>query len=542
VFKIIDDGRPGGSPAPQVQPSSVPQTNSESSLQTTTPKRPQVGRLSNGSTSSSSDAERSNTPTSDGSYEIVPSSYPTSAISVKDVALSFYHISPHTKNEGFYPRPHITCAIEQHLLPGTREQTAPYLKTFVLYGPAGHGKTELAVSFFFAHRDEFDVMIFFHGDDKNKLDREMTDSVIGLGLLDASDAISSPALCYNELMSWLEYPVKKPMQNRRHRGLLTSPETTEFAKVLLVFDNTDDPHLVLKSCWPRNGLCSVLVTSQSPLAMSKQYFGTDGFEVGPLSEQQGMEMLSQLTSGMPNCSGLDAQTMKAIILRLNGFPLAIAGASSMINSQQLSLGDFKEFLHEENGYEEFLTYRIGGRIQRGYRHQNVGGAASLDSPDQIPRALLCVASFLDPDRISESILTAEIDVEALEGTQYPKSKSAFRKARRVLLHRSVLKRNHERKELWLHRIPRDLTLALLRDDPEEMRNLFDIAVLLVRSQWPSSIGAAVGKWSEVKRWDSCSALYIHIRRIWSAFSSNATILSSMKRIRALTELFADAGR
>jgi hypothetical protein len=89
-------------------------------------------------------------------------------------------------------------------------------------------------------------------------------------------------------------------------------------------------------------------------------------------------------------------------------------------------------------------------------------------------------------------------------------------------------------ELWPRRIS--------RNDPDKMRDLFNMAVFLVRSQWPSSIGAAVGKWSEVKRWESCSALYIQIRCLWSVFSSNAIILSSMKRIRALTKLFADAGR
>lgn len=520
----------------------ISRTDTEISSQAPMSPRPEDPFLSNGVTSPSSESARSHSRSSDGSIEVV-SPFSALNITVKDIILPYRQISPHTQNEDFFPRLEITKAIEDHLVVDKRGRSGPDLKTYVLYGPAGHGKTELAVAFFFDHLNDFDVMIFLHGENADKLRHDIANCVVGLGLVDQSDALSNAMFCYQQLMSWLEYPVKKPALSQRSLGRQAkSPEAGEFAKVLLVIDNADDPELVLNSCWPKHGLCSILVTSQSPVAMSHQYFGTNGSEVGLLSEREGMDMLSQLTSEVPTCSRMDTKTMQDITSRLNGFPLAIAGASSMVVSEQLSLEDLRDWLYEENGYEDFVRQRIGGKIQRGYKHTNISAAVTSDLSDEMPRALLSVACFLDPDGVSESILVANIDAEALAGTNYPRNKSEFRKARTALLRRSIIKRNNEQRTLWFHRIPRDVTLALLKDKPDEMRKFFDIAVVLVRSQWPSSIGAAVGKWHEVKRWETCSKLYIQIRNILSAFKSNEATLSSMSSVKSLVELFADAGR
>ncbi|KAL9619090.1 MAG: hypothetical protein Q9160_006266 [Pyrenula sp. 1 TL-2023] len=522
-------------------------TNSGMTTQLPLSPKSQVSFPTHGSSSTSSPSsksDRSDSHSSEGSFEAITDSS-ASSISVNDLLLPYRQISPHAPNEDFFPRPKFTQALRNYLLPlpDIRGRSGPNPKTFVLYGPAGHGKTELAVSFFFDHWNDYDVAIFIHGDNADKLRHEISDCVIGLGLVNEKDARSDSALCHRELMSWLEYPVKKSSRSQRWLGRQPKlPEAGGLARVLIVIDNADDPELVLDSCWPRHGLCSILVTSQSPAAMSKQYFGLNGLEVGPLSEEEGMDMLSQLTSNPLTDDSSDGKVMREIISRLKGFPLAIAGASSMVLSQQLSLEDLKDWLYEEDGYEGFLQQRIGGKIQRGYKYKNVGASLALDMSNEMPGALLSVASFLDPDGVPESILTANIGPDALEDSHYPEHKSEYRQARTALLQRSILKRNKEKQTLWFHRIPRDLSLALLKKSPDDMRKLFEIAVLLVQSQWPSSIGAAVGKWSEVQRWEACSKLYIQIRSILSAYEANETILSSMRHVKSLIELFADAGR
>lgn len=107
------------------------------------------------------------------------------------------HLIPFS-NRLFFPRPAIMEWIEAHLLPG--ESTSPTgLRSFLLHGLGGSGKTQLAAKFAHDHRNDYEIIIWAIADSEQKL---------ADGFIEAAKALNIPhdgdarAIMTN-VMNWL---------------------------------------------------------------------------------------------------------------------------------------------------------------------------------------------------------------------------------------------------------------------------------------------------------------------------------------------------
>ena len=142
---------------------------------------------------------------SDSSFEIVPGIANFDSASYK-VNLPCYMTKGHTKNKRFWPGNDVMDRIERALLPLPEDSGGglPVLRTFVLHGIGGVGKTEIATEFVHRHQDKFDAIFFLHADVRSRLSNEYIRIADHLGLEHDGDADSAQEI----VKDWLANPVK----------------------------------------------------------------------------------------------------------------------------------------------------------------------------------------------------------------------------------------------------------------------------------------------------------------------------------------------
>jgi hypothetical protein len=150
---------------------------------------------------------------SDSSFAIVPGAANFDSAS-HIVNLPCYMIKGHARNKRFWPREEVMKYIERALLPSLAEsgEALPTLRTFVLHGIGGVGKTEIATEFVHRHQDKFDA-IFFYMQMLGASSDEYIRMADMLGLEYDGDANSAQEI----VNDWLANPVKV-IHPRRQRS------------------------------------------------------------------------------------------------------------------------------------------------------------------------------------------------------------------------------------------------------------------------------------------------------------------------------------
>ncbi|MCJ1409512.1 hypothetical protein MMC19_003593 [Ptychographa xylographoides] len=280
---------------------------------------------------------------SEDSFEIIPAAV-NFAAKKRRADLPCYLLKPHTRNKDFFPRREIMQSIQTVLLPSTSAQCdrpSENLKTFVLTGLGGAGKTEVALEFVFAHQLQYDAVFILHADQRSRLSDEFCQIAVKLGLERPEDK-NDPDIIRDIVQSWLVNPVKSFTRADSMSSVFEDPHREPtLAKWLIVFDNADDPTF-LSDFWPSEGYGSVLVTSRDPMAKSQFFFGEAGSELGPLSIPDAAEFLKRLTREEDRQNSEEAS--QAIARRLDGLPLAIAQIAAIIRRRNLLLAEVSRTL------------------------------------------------------------------------------------------------------------------------------------------------------------------------------------------------------
>ena len=248
----------------------------------------------------------------------------------------------------------------------------------------------------------------------------------------------------------------------------------------------------------------------------------------PLSNDDSASLLRDLTISHDQPAA--DETSKAIADQLGGIPLAIVQMAAIIRRQSLSLKEFFDLYKEGANLHALHQFRIGA--QRGYEH-SLASVWALDQLSPGALVLLDVLSFLDPDAIQEEIILASAQQEIT--ARYLKGKAEYHLLLTELLQTSLIHRNGERRELWIHRLIQDVALAKLRIVKEEFQKHFDLTVLLLIKVWPFIVGGGVRRAHKVGRWDLCAKLYPHINRTRQLYVASLGTESAL----AASILFAD---
>ena len=439
--------------------------------------------------------------------------------------LPTYVLKPHQPNPDFHGRKDVLQKLENTLSPqsGTHLDRPLFgLKTFALCGAGGVGKTQIAVEYAYKSKGDFDAIFFLQADDTTKLAQGFADISLALGL-EAQAAAEDQAVSRDLVLGWLSQPTKRIQEDSKPVDDAAKPDATW----LIIFDNADDLSM-LADYWPVTGTGSVLVTSRDPLAKSRAHIPVDhGLDLEPLSVSEGGSLLRRIT-GIDKEK--DVETSITIATKLSGLPLAINQIARTISQRNLSFEEFLELYNDQSIRSEIH------QSKNGLDSKSLYTLWAFEDLSLVALGLLNIVSFLDPDRISEKLLSATDSCKKAIFTNedYPVSTQSFIGARTELTKSSLLKRNIDLKELQVHRIIQDIVRT--RMSPEIFQLTFDNAIGLLHCSWPFSEFE-----HSTQRWLLCEPLVAHINNNHSIFKQTEVLNISTARRPKFAQLLMEFG-
>lgn len=291
---------------------------------------------------------------------------------LKNVDILPYHMIPSGLDERFCCRSEEVLEVERALDPQTPKNE---LRVVAIYGMGGVGKTQLALHYACISKPRYDVILWIPAETQMKMTQALATAANNLGLPlgdDSQDDYQSAM----KIRDWLNSTSRR---------------------ILLVFDNVEKIDILLQ-VWPLTDKGSIVITTRSPTVALKR--ATKTIHLQCFNEDTGPQVLAQLTHSEPT-DDAEISAAKSICHILGGLPLAIAQIMPVITERCFS-------------YAEFLLYyrRSAAKIHAKegpsttYQH-NIDTVWEL-SIQQLPKeakVLQALLSFLDPDKVTERLLT-----------------------------------------------------------------------------------------------------------------------------------------
>lgn len=494
-----------------------------------------IPSLSSLGISSTTSSERSRL--SDSSFVIVPDPVQLPA-GVRKVNLPLHYPKTGPRTEHFTGRKDILKDIAKTLLPfasAASNGQGENLKTFVIHGLGGAGKTELARQFMNANKTAYDAVFFIRADNVPRLSEQFNQIAVQLGL-ESETSRNASDISRETLKTWLENPVRW-MKNPGSEVIspVSCVDQQAIAKWLIVFDNADDP-TVLSDFWPTAGCGSVLITSRDPMTRSHYFFPTAGVELEGLPLEEAAALLTHLT-GNDRRSTEDKvkRDTQAIAQRLEGLPLAIDQIGAIICKQGLTLFEFLDIYEEDKEFFELHPLRYG---KCRYEH-SLATVWALESLSRGALALLNFISLLDSEIIQEEIFFKTFRNVKIAG--FPSSKTDYYEARAHLLETSMVKKHFAENSLRVHGLVQGAAQAKMMASDGLLETNFCQAVRSVAELWPFiNKNYVVGSSGKVDRWVQCRKWFPHISQLAHVYKSFLQAKSPMASDVNLVELLTEA--
>ncbi|KAK7419372.1 hypothetical protein QQX98_003324 [Neonectria punicea] len=334
------------------------------------------------------------------------------------------------RNEFFHGRHEVLDLIHGVLMPLEDQdlqhghEKEPYrspLKSFVICGMGGMGKTEIALEYVHRHKAEFEAIFWISGSSESQFKAGFLDMAIKLDLLDDNEVFYPGLATTKQIVhAWLKNPV--------HTISSDPIKQDSYVKWLIVFDDLDDPELLADFC----GTGTVLVTTRNPAVKEGIFTQHPSLDLPPMPIEEGSLLFQKVSD-----SKTEQDCMKkcvAITTQLGGLPLAIVQMGYAIRCKQLSLRQFIE-LYDVDA-KTLQEVHLPGLT----KCRTILSIWNIDSLAPPALALLQVISVLHPDAVSEVILTNEPEKAILE--DYPKDLNKvdrLRKVQKYLPHIATIK-------------------------------------------------------------------------------------------------------
>jgi hypothetical protein len=392
------------------------------------------------------------------------------------------------------------------------------VKSFLISGPGGFGKTQIAIEYMLSRIDRFEAIAWLNGDSMSSLERGYSQFAVDLGLVPSmqSDQQANKYVLFN----WFSNPV-----------WTDSNGETRLVRWLIIMDdvkNADD----LADFWPRQKNGAILVTGRSEILASRAFLNIEGIDLGPLAENEAAQLLQWLLllAGQETPTEVTQESIE-IVKSWDCVPLALVFIARVIQQRQLSL---TEFIPYQETFRRTLLVHLSS-----FKAQSTGASVlALGNLQNLDKATFClfgVISFLDNSCISEELLFQHSEVVQLP--HYPNA-ATWDSSREEPLDLRLIERNADHKFLYLHPLVQEVVKAML----ETPWRYFNAAVRLVFSDWPAILTQEKPFSSDkvVTRWDQCDKLLSHTTRLAKGYQELQTHERVECATREFTILLAEA--
>ncbi|KAF4554654.1 Hypothetical protein D9617_4g004090 [Elsinoe fawcettii] len=373
----------------------------------------------------------------------------------------------------------------------------------------------------------FDAIFWINAEHPSSMANGFSDIVINLGLAPEESADARDRVVSRELVKgWLAKPVK---------SYSTGPMTAgQEAKWLIVFDNVEDPH-VLMEYWPseaKHG--SILITTRDARAVKMgAYPITKGILLPPLQIDDAAQLLLDLTRRTDDVS--EKEISISLARKLDGYPLAIVHMAGIAVSQDLGFADILALYDEESTHDNLFGQNAAPThlIRTSYEH-TLATVFRLETL-QYSMGLLQIMALLDPLRIPEEVLKAGIGKGLL--SNYPDSARDYMRAKTELTCHSLAR--FEDSAFSVHRMVQDNARAKLLSSPKLVSGVFNAAIEVLHLVWPFS---EQGVRNSIVAWQKCAIYVPHVERVQEHLSRAGKIVQDAVKLNiAYAELLLEMG-
>ncbi|KAJ5716382.1 tetratricopeptide and DUF676 domain protein [Penicillium malachiteum] len=398
-------------------------------------------------------------------------------------------------------------------------------KTFGIHGIGGVGKTQLALKYVSQHAKRYSHVFWAVADSGLKLQTALREMAIELGILDESTSDLDKGRV--TMINWFG----------------------ENKKWLLVLDNVES-FAVLKGFLPLPVSGTVIVTSRTA-ALVDHNIVADSLRLGTLTESEGKAFLlrripSQIFHG-------NEKQAAEISVELGGHLLALSTMAAYITDSQLSLGKFLQYYRANR---ESIILSSDKVLRDPYFDYDLSLATcwhlSMAKLKERPSGgLLGIISLLDPDSITEDILTDFAEDETaievcslLDPATYLQALIQLRDYALITKESPECPTAQSKASISVHRLIQEAWIRELRDRGE-LSNAFDDAILCIRRAYPHQINGE----SMADDFPECRALTPHVISLDGHYQSicydrRRTVKSTFGRLmfgEKFISILADAG-
>ncbi|KAI9740307.1 MAG: hypothetical protein M1834_004885 [Cirrosporium novae-zelandiae] len=393
--------------------------------------------------------------------ETVPTAEDTSKDSISSGGGQYE--APHKRNARFCGRDKVLSTLHgllvKDIAPRRSSITTGQLRSCVIHGMGGVGKTQVAIEYTYRYRDSYDFIFWIHAENEAVLASSITKISSSLGLKLAENAISTGSVV-ECVRKWLE-------------------ETNK--RWLLVFDNVET-RSILEPCLPRTNDGAFLITSQDD---QLSLLAADDIHLEPLDSTEGSKLILKLLpkTGAP----YEIEDAKRISTQLGGLPLALGYVAGYISKTKWSLQEFLNFFKDPQVSASIFAMPPPTTINQYEKTLAMVWELSLQKLDLDQIRVIQILSMLGPDGTPEDILYANHQEPELVFLSSSKIKAhnfgimIGDLASRHLVSREKIPQNPQ---LFIHRSLQKNVLHDLEKDASLLQHTFDLACILIRKVYP----------------------------------------------------------
>ncbi|OJD10865.1 hypothetical protein AJ78_08235, partial [Emergomyces pasteurianus Ep9510] len=387
------------------------------------------------------------------------------------VVFPFRFLQNCIRNDQFFGQRNYIAQLDSHL---SAKKSAFSMRSVVIHGLGGCGKSSLAKEYMYIRFERYKVILWLYADAASKLNIQYIHLARALGFTTAE------TYAREAVLQWINH--------------LSVP-------FLIVFDNADDPS-ILSTYWPNSVYGSVIITSRNP-ATREEGFAQHGLHLKGFDDEQGTKFLLSLLDQKIRLSKEDLLAAKKLVQQFGGLPLALRQASAFMRNKKCQPAQFGAIY--QSRFQEIEQYTIPNYPKTLVNVWNM----SLSTLSEDSLTLLHTLALFDPDSIPTELFRTS-NVSHTFG-EFMKDPLRVLDAIEGLTSQSLVDHNIQEEGLNVHRFFQTATFRKLSQQPERFSQIVQFAVELIQKFFPEDDLSSV---RQPKRWKAIERALSHVESVY----------------------------